>query len=585
MSLHRHAMTSILMRDCPCPTLPALDLLHLSTCQTKIRNIFVGKHGTKPNNPKKLPRQILVVPIDKTIHLPPRQFFTAQNRFAVAVVNYFRVQSAKSSKFLENGFRIPPLHLGLARQIYTTYSAKRQFSIGGVLLAYRLRYVEDSLNRGGLASFFANPCSFDGVAKRIAYAQMLERHWDSGKGRDLLTIFIKNRPPKFEGFGPSILAQQTRGYSRRHAIPSDRLEARAMLHDHCPLTPGIYGWLDNRQQICYVGKSKSLRKRLLSYFAKTPADKKAERIRQHSETLVWEPMSDELLALIREQELINRWRPEFNTQGQPTKRQPAFICFSSGPAPNAFFTRRMSEKASHIFGPIAGTGRLRASVESINQAFQLRDCPDKTKFEFNNQPTLFDNPLTAKCIRYELGSCPGPCAGFCSRSDYQENVKRAINFVKGTDSSILKQLAERMQQAATGQKFERAAILRDHLDNLSWLERRLKALRHAQKTFNGVLPVSARKNRTAWLVLKGGRLVGSAPEPDSQDRAIAAIKRLSEIAAIKQPPPESILEMNFQLIMISWFRKHPAIKKTLVPFEDAIAICEDRLAAKTRKIA
>ena len=162
-----------------------------------------------------------------------------------------------------------------------------------------------------------------------------------------------------------------------------------MLHDHCPLTPGVYGWLDSLGQICYVGKSKSLRKRLLSYFAKTPADKKAERIRQHSKRLVWEPVSGELLALIREQELIYRWRPDFNTQGQPTRRQPAFVCIGDGPAPNAIFTRRLNRKMTHVFGPIAGTGQLRAAVESLNQVFRLRDCPDKTQFEFNNQQQLF----------------------------------------------------------------------------------------------------------------------------------------------------------------------------------------------------
>jgi excinuclease ABC subunit C len=400
-----------------------------------------------------------------------------------------------------------------------------------------------------------------------------------------VTNLIRHRPPAFESFGPSILAQQTRGELSRQSVPTDRLQARAMLHDHCPLTPGVYGWLDDNQQICYVGKSKSLRKRLLSYFAKTPADKKAERIRQHSQTLVWEPISDELLALIREQELIYRWRPEFNTQGQPTKRQPAFICFCGGPAPNAYFTRRISDKAVHSFGPIAGTGRLRAAVESINQVFQLRDCPDKTKFEFNNQQTLFANPLTAKCIRYELGTCPGPCAGHCSTRDYNSSVDRAIEFVRGKTGSTLKQLDQQMQASALGHSFERAAILRDHLDNLSWLDRRMKALRTAERTFNGVLPIQAHKKRTAWLVLKRGRLVGSAAEPNTPNRALTAIKRLSEISVQTDQLPANIMEMNLQLIMISWFRKYPAMKKTLVPLADAIEICETRLDAAGRQSA
>ncbi len=400
-----------------------------------------------------------------------------------------------------------------------------------------------------------------------------------------MTFLINNRPLTFEGFGPSLLAQQTRGRLNRHSVPEDRMKARALLHDYCPLTPGVYGWLDDRKQLCYVGKSKSLRKRLLSYFAKTPADKKAERIRQHSGSLVWEPNSNELLALIREQELIYRWRPEFNTQGQPTKRQPAFICFSGGPAPNAYFTRRITEKAAFSFGPISGTGRLRAAVESINQCFHLRDCPDNTKFEFNNQSSLFDNPQTAKCLRYELGTCPGPCAGNCSIRSYHSNVERAIEFVNGNDASILSLLDHRMKTASANHAFERAAIERDHLANLGWLDRRLKALRTAQRTFNGILPIEARKNRTAWLVLKGGRLVGSTVEPDSRERSLAALRFLTQTSNETEQMPANIMEMNLQLIMIAWFRKFPALKKSLVSFDGAIEICEKRLAQQALKSA
>jgi len=355
------------------------------------------------------------------------------------------------------------------------------------------------------------------------------------------------------------------------------MQARALLHDHCPLTPGVYGWLDDRNQLCYVGKSKSLRKRLLSYFSKTPVDKKAARIRQHSQKLVWEPISNELLALIREQELIYRWRPEFNTQGQPTKRQPAFICIGGGMAPNAFFTRRLTDKSELSFGPIAGTGRLRSAVETINQCFQLRDCPDKIKFKFNNQLTLFENPITAQCIRFELGTCPAPCAAQCSSRTYQANVDHARQFILGKDRSILTRLDQQMQKASGSQSFEKAAILRDHISNLNWLDRRMSALRNAQESYNGVLPIEARKKREAWLFLKGGQLIGSTVAPDTEERAIATIKRLTEVSLAEKPIPENLMEMNLQLILIAWFRKHPQLKNSLIPFGDAVDICEKRL--------
>ena len=383
--------------------------------------------------------------------------------------------------------------------------------------------------------------------------------------------------PSFAGFGPSILAQQTRGRLKRIDLPADRLACRALLHDQCPVCPGVYAWLDCNQQICYVGKSKALRKRLLTYFAKNLKEKKVERIRQTSRTLVWEPMSDELLALIREQELIFRWRPEFNTQGQPVKRQPAFLVIKNGRAPHATFTRRIPSQSMATYGPVSGTGRLRAAVESINQVFRLRDCPDKTGFEFADQLQLFENLITTKCIRHELGSCSAPCAARCSQAEYSRQVQQTIDFIEGHDHSTLLDLEADMKGAAVQCSFERASVLRDHLRNLKWLDRQMKALRHAQKTFNGILPIAARKNRIAWLILKNGRLLGSAAEPLDAKRALAAAAFLVEKKDTPDGLPESIMDMNLQMILIRWFRKHQQTAELLVPFEDAIDVCQRRV--------
>ena len=396
----------------------------------------------------------------------------------------------------------------------------------------------------------------------------------------MAALIQNSTEPTFQGFGPSILAQQTRGRLQRLALPADRMDCRSLLHDLCPLCPGVYAWLDCNQQICYVGKSKALRKRLLSYFAKNPAEKKVERIRQTSRTLVWEPMSDELLALIREQELINRWRPEFNTQGQPVKRQPAFLVISGGMAPNATFARKVPRNAQRVYGPLTGRGRLRAAVNSINQVFHLRDCPEKTGFEFSDQLQLFENPITTKCIRFELSSCPAPCAARCSQADYRSNVQAAIDFIEGNDHNTLLDLEAEMQLAAAKCSFERATVLRDHLRNLKWLDRRMQALRHAKKTFNGVLPIAARKDRIAWLILKEGRLLGSAAEPEDKKRARAAVDYLQTSSQRQGGLPDSIMDTNLQMILVSWFRKHKQTADLLVPFEQAIEVCERRIAGE-----
>jgi excinuclease ABC subunit C len=352
------------------------------------------------------------------------------------------------------------------------------------------------------------------------------------------------------------------------------MAARAMLHDHCPLTPGVYGWLDRNDQVCYIGKSKALRKRLLSYFAKTPSDPKMGRIVKHSRRIVWEPISHELLALIREQELINRWRPDFNKQGQPTRRQPAYLCVGGGVAPRAFVTRRLTDRSQWAIGPIAGTGRLQAAVEAINQTFRLRDCPDRTKFHFNDQRQLFGDIASAGCIRFELGSCPAPCAGRCSSRSYLKQVREVIDFLSLRNIGVLEKMESQMAQASAGQQFEKAVVLRDRWQHLCWLAKRLAALEEAKQKLNGVAQVTGFGRQKIWLVLRGGRLVGSVLEPRTENRKRVVKRKLMTIAAQTDVPLAGVMEMNLQLMIAAWYRKHSDFRNDLMSFEEGYAFCE-----------
>lgn len=382
---------------------------------------------------------------------------------------------------------------------------------------------------------------------------------------------LKISAKSFDGFGPSLLARTARGQLRGMDLPQDRMDARRMLRECCPREAGVYGWLDPNGQLVYVGKSKSLRHRLLSYFALNPSDDKMLRIRQNSHSIVWEPVANELLALVREQELIHRWRPQFNRQGQPVRLQPAFLCISQTAAPHAFMAKRQSPKAGIAFGPIQGTGKLREAIESFNHVFRLRDCPDKTRFEFSNQLRLFDNQTTALCIRHELGTCPGPCAALCSRGSYQQQVDDAIRFLRGEDTGALDELKRQMVAAAASLSFERAASLRDHYNQLAWLDRRLSALRIAEQTLDGVLRIPARRQGHIWLVLRNGRLVTTVAEPTANSLARSRVHQLIEdVARRRSDMPASLLEISLQLLLASWFRKNPDDRKHIIDFATAL---------------
>ena len=401
-----------------------------------------------------------------------------------------------------------------------------------------------------------------------------------------MSQLIQRLPAKFSGFGPSLLTKAARRCSAQDGIegwqiPTQRMAARALLHDHCPLSPGVYGWIDRNGQLCYVGKSKALRKRLLSYFAKTPSDPKMGRIVRHSQRIVWEPVAHELLALIREQELIYRWRPDFNKHGQPTRRQPAYVCIGGGAAPRAFVARQLTGRSVWSIGPIAGTGRLKSAVEALNHTFGLRDCPDRTKFHFNNQRQLFGNVTSAGCIRFELGSCPGPCAGLCSKQQYQKRVGNVIDFLSGKDVSVLAKLEKQMIDSSAKQHYEKAAQTRDRWQQLSWLTLRLTALEQAREKLNGVVPVSGFARQKIWLVLRGGRLVGSAREPGTAARAKAAKEKLLKIASQADASSANVMEMNLQLMIASWYRKNADFRKALMSFEDCLTLCDTHQKAAT----
>lgn len=391
--------------------------------------------------------------------------------------------------------------------------------------------------------------------------------------------------PDFKGFGPSLLIQQTRGRIRRHTLPNDRLEGRKLLREFCPKTPGVYGWLNSDQQLIYVGKSKCLRMRLLSYFAKSPSDKKMGQIRSQSRYLIWEPISDELLALIREQELIFRWTPEFNAQGQPNRRLPAFLCVSQSSAPNLFATTQLTNRVAKVFGPIPGRGQLAEAAVCCNYLFRLRDCPEKTKFEFSNQLQLFDEPARAKCIRHELGSCPAPCAGRCSKREYGTGLDATFEFLEGRDREIVKRIEREMHDAAAGQQYERAAVLRDRYKSIRWLDLQLKRLRDNRTRLNGILPIEARRNRVVWLVLRGGRLVSNVLRPADSQKAKLTCENIKALASQSCDVTTNRLDVKMQLIIAAWFRKQKQWYDRLIDFDEAVEWCHQMEFASPKTIA
>lgn len=394
------------------------------------------------------------------------------------------------------------------------------------------------------------------------------------RGKDQPTLPGLSDADQFGGFGASAFraaADTPSGFAVRTRSAKKLREA---VRTNAPRTPGVYGMLGPKGHVIYVGKAKNLRSRLLSYFRQDSRNPKAGKIIDHTATLVWEHLPDELNALLRELELIRRFRPRYNVLGQPGRQRYVYLCLGRGPGVLAYLSREATGKEAAVYGPFVGRGRLQDAVRRLNYEFKLRDCPTTVPMRFADQGDLFGEERAAKCLRYELGTCLGPCAGFCTAADYTAQVKSVKAFLDGRDSSTLKAIEAEMAKASAGLRFEQAAVLRDRWEALSRLNDRLMFLRSARKNHSFVYPLTGCDNLTRWYMIHGGEVRAVVREPDTPDFAAAAKAAVESVYA--QPySVEATLRrcVDSVLIVTSWFRGNAAEKAKLLTAVEAIGRC------------
>jgi excinuclease ABC subunit C len=379
----------------------------------------------------------------------------------------------------------------------------------------------------------------------------------------------------FTGFGPNRFDPAPEP-AVLHAAPGQRPGAlRACVRESCPRRPGVYGMVNAAGALIYVGKAKCLRSRLLSYFRPGSRDPKAGRILDHTQALAWEYAPSEFAALLRELELIRRWQPRFNVQGQPHRRRRAYVCLGRRPASYAFLARRPATNVVASFGPVPGGRRAREAIRRLNDWFQLRDCPQAQEMIFADQAELFPVARSAGCLRFEIGTCLGPCLGACSRAAYAERVRAARAFLEGADRAPLEGLERAMTAASAALAFERAAALRDRLDALRWLGEELARVRRAREQHSFIYPVCDSAERELWYLIHRGRVVGvMLPPRTAAEQARAAERIASAFGAEDAWTAPSVNEViDGVLLIAAWFRRHPEERARTRQPAEVLAAC------------
>lgn len=222
-----------------------------------------------------------------------------------------------------------------------------------------------------------------------------------------------------------------------------------------PEMSGVYRMYDEAGNLLYVGKAKSLKKRLHSYFRLNNLAPRIRMLVSNIDRIDITITRNEVEALLLENTLIKKSRPKYNIVFRDDKSYP-YITFSLPPAPRVSLFRGTTSKGTDSFGPFPHVTAAKSALNFIQKAFQLRTCEDAT---FHNR--------SRACLLHQIGRCSAPCIGLISPSDYIKTVEWAKSALKGSINELNKILMAQMQQHSDDLEFESAARIRDQIRNLA----------------------------------------------------------------------------------------------------------------------
>ena len=247
---------------------------------------------------------------------------------------------------------------------------------------------------------------------------------------------------------------------------SEESETRKKLREtaqSAPKSSGVYMWKDESGIVIYIGKAKSLRNRLLSYF--NSRDVKTRILMSRAASLEYIDTANEYEALILENNLIKRHKPRYNINLKDGKTYP-FIRVTHEPFPRVFRTRTIKNDGSKYFGPFPDVGALDVFLDYISKSYPLRKCARMPRLE-------------KPCLYYHMKQCAAPCCGKISEEDYRKILDEALLFLEQGESSAqtasVDALAAEMKKAAAERLYEKAARIRDGIAAISTLRERNSA--------------------------------------------------------------------------------------------------------------
>ncbi|HEY6777328.1 MAG TPA: excinuclease ABC subunit UvrC [Thermoleophilaceae bacterium] len=269
------------------------------------------------------------------------------------------------------------------------------------------------------------------------------------------------------------------------AATDDRLkqQRRAL-----PDGPGVYLFKDESGKALYVGKARSLRKRVASHFSKPATRGVVEMVGQVAE-IDFIATETDAEALLAEQEFIKRHRPLFNVRLRDDKSYPYIGISLDEDYPRIYFTRERHRRRRAYFGPFSNAKRVRETLDLLGKVFQYRTCDGPEPGRASGSP----------CLDYYIKRCQAPCVGYISKEEYRANVDTIIDFLSGRYRQIERALDQGMRDAAERQEFEQAAIYRNRLKAVRSLLERQRISNEAVGTLDAIAVASEETDANAQV--------------------------------------------------------------------------------------
>jgi len=226
-----------------------------------------------------------------------------------------------------------------------------------------------------------------------------------------------------------------------------------------PVRPGVYRMLDARGDVLYVGKARALKNRVSNYTQVARLPQRLQRMVAQTRAMEIVTTNSEAEALLLEAQLIKRYRPPYNVLLRDDKSFPFILLRMDHNFPRVQKHRGARRAKGRYYGPFASAGSVNRTLNALQKTFLLRNCTD----------SFFAN-RSRPCLLYQIRRCSAPCVGRISKEDYGRLVGDAQDFLEGRSTAVQKRLGDAMTQAAEAMDFELAAVLRDRLKSLTFIQ-------------------------------------------------------------------------------------------------------------------